>query len=172
MRTALRIALLSLVCLLAVSAFAQDTQSAAAIRVSPDPQTRWEAWELAMFKTATYRVFVSLDIVVGGYLVTGSELKTAALVAVVAGSKSIAYFIHELFWDYDGPHPDGKNAVDLGLEKSISYSFVSTGVVLSLSRFLVSPIGASPALLAVDAVYTTSVFFLNEMLWSRYGPQF
>ena len=97
MRTALRIALLSLVCLLAVSAFAQDTQSAAAVRVSPDPQTRWEAWELAMFKTATYRVFVSLDIVVGGYLVTGSELKTAALVAVVAGSKSIAYFIHELF---------------------------------------------------------------------------
>lgn len=158
-----------LLCLLAAPVFAQEPGSVEMVRTD-DAATGWEPWRLAMVKAATYRALASIDLVVGGYLLTGSEIETATIVAVVAGAKTVAYYLHELAWTYYGPAPDDMEPVDRSLAKSVTYRITSMSTVFALSLLFVDSIEMSAAVVTVDAVYGMGVYFLHEMLWNHYGP--
>ncbi|MEI6557881.1 MAG: DUF2061 domain-containing protein [Rhodospirillaceae bacterium] len=169
MRAGLAIGLILLACLMAAPAGAGPAQSPGVGR-SGDPMASWAPWQLALAKTATYRVLASVDLIVGGYLLTGSEIETAAIVGVVAGAKSIVYYLHEMLWTYHGPTPDEMNAVDRSLAKSATYRLTSVSLVFALSHYFTDSIEMSVAVAAVDAIYGIGVYFLHEMLWHQYGP--
>ena len=70
---------LALSCLAAAPALARDLPS-----LPNDSTEGWQAWQLSRVKTVTYRLIASVDVLIGGYLLTGSEIETLGLAAAVA----------------------------------------------------------------------------------------
>ena len=135
-----------------------------------DTTEGWQAWQLALVKTATYRTVASVDIRVGGYLLTGSEIETLGLAAAVGAEKSLLYYGHELAWNEYGPPPDQMSPVDRSLAKAITYRALSMVNVFTLSYLATDSVEISAAFVAASALYSTSIYFLHEVMWNQYGP--
>lgn len=152
-------------CLAAAPALAHPPRS------EPSGSTEgWQAWQLALVKTFTYRTLASVDILIGGYLLTGSEVETLGLAAAVAAEKSLIYYGHEMAWVHYGPPPDDVSPVDRSLAKAITYRALSMANVFTLSYIATDSIEISLAFVTASALYSTGLYFLHEMMWARYGP--
>lgn len=156
---------LALACLSAAPALAGEPRSA------PSNSTEgWQSWQLALAKTITYRALSSVDVLIGGYLLTGSEIETLGLALAVALEKSALYFGHEMAWTTYGPGPEDLSPVDRSLFKAATYRVLSMVNVFTLSYLATESIEISAAFVTASALYSTSIYFLHEMLWTRYGP--
>lgn len=158
--------LASLLAVLPVPAGADEPPGT--ISTAETPLAGKPPWQVALIKTMTYRIIASVDLVVGGYLLTGSEIETAGIVAVVAGAKSLNYYVHELLWSYYAPPTDQVTPVDRSLSKSVTYRIMSMTTVFGLSMMFTDSITFSSAAVLVDAVYSIGVYFLHEMVWNQY----
>ena len=167
MTTAARLATaLVLGCLAASPALAREGGSL------PTGSTEgWQSWQLALVKTITYRLISSVDLLVGGYLLTGSEIETLGLATAVALEKSVIYYGHELAWSEYGPGPDDMSPVDRSLYKAVTYRVVSMANMFVLSYIATDSIEISAVFVTASALYSTSIYFLHEMLWNQYGPR-
>ena len=156
---------LALSCLAAAPALARDLPS-----LPNDSTEGWQAWQLSLVKTVTYRLIASVDVLIGGYLLTGSEIETLGLAAAVGAEKSLLYYGHELAWNEYGPPPDQMSPVDRSLAKAITYRALSMVNVFTLSYLATDSVEISAAFVAASALYSTSIYFLHEVMWNQYGP--
>jgi len=135
-----------------------------------DSTEGWQGWQIALAKTITYRLISSVDLLIGGYMLTGDEVKTVGLAAVVALEKSAVYYGHELAWNQFGPPPEELSPTDRSFIKAITYRLVSMTNMFILSYIATDSIELSAAFVTASALYGTGIYFLHEMAWSHYGP--
>ena len=89
----------------------------------------------------------------------------------MALEKSVIYYGHELAWSEYGPGPDDMSPVDRSLYKAVTYRVVSMANMFVLSYIATDSIEISAVFVTASALYSTSIYFLHEMLWNQYGPR-
>jgi|GEM_PF-6293541 len=137
------------------------------------PPSSWEPWKLTLAKTLTYRVVASIDDISAIYYMTGSWMTTASIVSQIMLSKSLVYAAHESAWNHFSPHNPQQTLsenVQYPLVKSMTYRIVSATNTFLMAMFFTGSAKLSSALMGIDAVYGTSIYFLHEMLWEEFGP--
>ena len=149
--------------------FAQDEHNATPGDMS-NPEGM-DAWKIGLLKTITYRIVASGDVLVGGYLLTGSPSRTLNLVLVTGAEQSVIYYLHELSWSYLDPPIATERPMGRELEKSLVYRCIAIANVFLLSYLLTGSVATSTLFLVASSLYDSTVYFLHEMAWNKYGPK-
>ncbi|CAK0760715.1 hypothetical protein CCP3SC1AL1_2840001 [Gammaproteobacteria bacterium] len=171
---AISIVLVFLFPAIAFSETAQTEITVPSSQVDNAPQPgNWEPWKLTLAKTITYRAVASIDDISAIYYMTGSWMTTASIVSQIMLSKSLVYAAHESAWNHFSPHDSHQTLsenVQYPLMKSMTYRIVSATNTFLMAMFFTGSAQLSSALMGIDAVYGTSIYFLHEMLWEEFGP--
>lgn len=129
----------------------------------------WPAWQIGAYKTVSYRVLATIDVLVIGTFWSGSLAVGGGLALLNAVLSSLLYYGHELVWSTFGPDPQD---VPLGVAvaKTVSYRFVSYANVMLTGYAITGDFLLSQALAMGNTVIDGAIYFVHELAWSSFGP--
>lgn len=146
---------------------------AATARAHADEAHPISVWEYSLYKTITYETVANLaDIPLYNTMMTGAVARTGLFTAVNVATAAMAYYVHELVWNFYGPSEKESEltAARVGFEKLLMYRVVSTTRNLVLGYAFTGSATATLGFALINNATDIVVYICNEYAWYAYGP--
>ncbi|MCC7273514.1 MAG: hypothetical protein IT561_12665 [Alphaproteobacteria bacterium] len=128
-------------------------------------------WRLSLYKTIAFEAAANLgDVALFAMFFGGGPATAAGFFAINVATASVAYYAHEIAWDYYGPPVDPGNEIDVTVRKTLTYRVVSATRNVGLSALFGGGLATTIGFTIASQVMDTTFYVANELLWTRFGP--
>lgn len=137
---------------------------------APAAEQGWSVWELTTYKTLTYEAMAQgFDLAAYYVILGGTAAGSAGFFVANAGTAAVAYYTHEIVWDFLGPLPEPYAEWTLAT-KAATYRVVSVARSFGLGYLIAGDPLAATGFAIAGGIADTAFYVINDYAWSLLAP--